>query len=171
VLSWKVSANANFTRDFWGKDDLIKNPTVTYLTGPESSNIFWKIYMGLYVGQQWVLNYTKPSNDSDPMELVMRLNSFKIPNSKMLKGYGQSYPYRWMISGNLQRSFTESDALEVQVRFALYADPQVKKVDYVIYPYLMYKFTNGVSTCVGFVFAKRQGDERNMIVSETRYSF
>jgi len=57
------------------------------------------------------------------------------------------------------------------VRFALYADPQVKKVDYVIYPYLMYKFTNGVSTCVGFVFAKRQGDERNMIVSETRYSF
>ena len=25
VLSWKVSANANFTRDFWGKDDLIKN--------------------------------------------------------------------------------------------------------------------------------------------------
>ncbi len=171
VLSWKVSANANFTRDFWGKDDLIKNPTVTYLTGPESSNIFLKIYMGLYLGQQWVLNYTKPADDYNPIQLVTRLNAFKIPNSKMLKGYGQSYPYRWMLSGNLQRSFLESDALEVQVRFALYADPKLRKWDYVIYPYLMYKFTNGVSTCVGFVFAKRQGDERNMIVSETRYSF
>jgi hypothetical protein len=171
VLSWKVSANGNFTKDFWGTNDLIKNPTVTYLTGPESSNIFWKIYMGLYLGQQWVLNWTKPADDSNPVELLRRINSFKIPNSKMLKGYGQSYPYRWMLSGNLQRSFLESDALEIQVRFALYAPPDFKKWDFVIYPYFMYKFTNGVSTCIGFVFARRQGDERNMIVSETRYSF
>jgi hypothetical protein len=171
VLSWKVSANANLTKDFWGKDDMVKNSTVTYLTGPESSNMFWKIYMGLYLGQQWVLNYTKPSQDTNPIDLLTRIDQFKIPDSKMLKGYGQLYQYRWMLSGNLQRSFLESDALEVQVRFALYADPKLRKWDYVIYPYLMYKFTNGVSTCVGFVFAKRQGDERNMIISETRYSF
>lgn len=171
VLSWKVSSNANFTRDFWGKNDLIKNPTVTYLTGPESSNIFWKIYMGLYIGQQWVINYTKPADNGNLVQLAMRINEFKVPNETMLDGYGQLYPYRWMLSGNLQRSFTESDALDVQVRFALYASPNLSKWEYVVYPYLMYKFTNGVSTSLGFVFADRQGEARNMIISETRYSF
>ena len=33
------------------------------------------------------------------------------------------------------------------MRLALYADPKLKNWDYVIYPYFMYKFTNGVSTC------------------------
>ncbi|OHD62729.1 MAG: hypothetical protein A2176_12920 [Spirochaetes bacterium RBG_13_51_14] len=171
VLSWKVSGNANITKDFRGKSDLMKNSTVTYLTGPESSNIFAKIYLGLYVGQQWVINYTKPSNDTNPIELLTRIDQFKLPNSKMFKGYGQLYPYRWMLSGNIQRTFLEGDTLEFQARVALYADPKFKKVDYVIYPYFMFKFTNGVSTAVGFVFAKRQGDDRNMIISETRYSF
>lgn len=171
VLSWKVSANANITKDFYGRKDLIKNSSVTYLTGPESTNLFAKIYVGLYLGQQWIINYTKPTNDYDMMELFMRLDTGKLPNSQMLKGYGQSYPYRWILSSNLQRSFLEGDALDVQVRFALYTDPKLKKWDYVIYPYFMYKFTNGVSTALGFVIAKRLGDSRNMIISETRYSF
>lgn len=171
VLSWKVSANANFTKDFYGKHDLIKNSTVTYLTGPESSNLFWKIYVGLYLGQQWIINYTKPGSMLDTMELVILPQSNKLPNEQIIEGYGQQYPYKWMLSGNLQRSFLESDALDLQVRFALYADPKLKKWDYVIYPYMMYKFTNGVSTCLGFVFAKRQGSTQNMIISETRYSF
>ncbi len=171
VFSWKVSGNAQITSDFWGKKDLVKNSTVTYLTGPESSNIFAKIYLGFYVGQQWVLNYTKPSNDSNPIELIMKLNTGKLPNTKILDGYGQLHPYKWMLSSNIQRSFLANDTLDFQVRFALYTDPNLKKWDYVIYPYFLYKFTNGVSTSLGFVFANRQGDARNMIVSETRYSF
>jgi hypothetical protein len=171
VLSWKVSANANFTKDLWGKNDLKKNSTVTYLTGPESPNIFAKIYLGLYLGQQWVINYTAPANDSNPIELVSRLDKFKMPNKQTFKGYGQLYPYNWILSGNIQRSFLMGDALDFQVRFALYTDPMLKKWDYVIYPYLMYKFTNGVSTSLGLVLAKRRGDDRHMIISETRYSF
>jgi hypothetical protein len=171
VMSWKVSANANFTQDFYGKKDLIKNPTVTYLTGIESSNIFLKFYLGLYAGQQWVINYTKPANDFDPAQLLVRLDKMQLPNNSMIKGYGQQYPFKWMLTSNIQRNFLENDALEFQVRLALYADPKLVKWDYVIYPYFMYKFTNGVSTALGFVFAKRLGDNRNMIISETRYSF
>jgi len=171
VLSWKVSANANFTKDFYGKRDLIKNSTVTYLTGPESTNLFWKIYVGLYLGQQWVINYTKPGTMLDTLELVMLPQSNKLPNEQIIEGYGQQYPYKWMLSSNIQRSFGENDALDFQIRFALYTDPKLKKWDYVIYPYLMYKFTNGVSTSLGFVIANRLGDSRNMIISETRYSF
>ena len=171
VLSWKVSANANFTEDFWGKRDLIKNPTVTYLTGPESTNMFAKIYLGLYVGQQWVINYTPPTNDSNPIELVSRLDRFKLPNKQTLKGYGQLNPYTWMLSGNMQRSFLQGDALDFQVRFALYTDPKLWRWDYVVYPYFLYKFTNGVSSALGVVIANRRGDDRYMIISETRYSF
>lgn len=168
ILSWKVSGNAQITKDFWGKSDLVKNSTVTYLTGPETSNIFWKIYLGFYVGQQWVLNYTAPAAPADTLFLI---NSGKLPNEKILEGYGQSHPYRWMVSSNIQRSFLANDTLDFQVRFALYTDPKLQEWNYVVYPYFMYKFTNGVSTSLGFVFANRQGDSRNMIVSETRYSF
>jgi hypothetical protein len=171
VMSWKVSANANFTKDFYGRKDLIKNPSVTYLTGFESSNLFLKFYVGLYAGQLWIINYTKPANDYDPAQLLVRIDKMQLPNKSMIKGYGQLYPYKWMISSNIQRYFLESDALEFQVRFAFYADPKLLKWDYVIYPYFSYKFTNGVSTSLGFVFAKRLGDNRNMIISETRYSF
>jgi hypothetical protein len=171
VLSWKVSSNANFTRDFWGKFDLKKNSTVTYLTGPESTNIFAKIYLGLYLGQQWVINYTKPANDSNPIELVTRLDALHLPDKQTFKGYGQLYPYNWMVSSNIQRSFLAGDALDFQVRFALYTDPKLHKWDYVIYPYFLYKFTNGVSTSMGLILAKRRGDDRYMIISETRYSF
>ncbi len=171
VLSWKVSANANFTKDFYGKMDLVKNSTVTYLTGPESSNLFWKIYVGLYLGQQWTINYTKPAPDSDVINMVSKMQMGEMPNGQIIEGYGQQYPYKWMLTANLQRNFLESDALELQVRLALYADPKLRKWDYVVYPYMMYKFTNGVSTALGFVFAKRMGESRNMIISETRYSF
>ena len=92
-------------------------------------------------------------------------------NGQIIEGYGQQYPYKWMLTANLQRNFLESYALEIQARIALYADPKLRKWDYVIYPYMMYKFTNGVSTALGFVFAKRMGENRNMIISETRYSF
>ena len=168
VLSWKVSGNAQITSDFWGKRDLVKNSTVTYLTGPESSNIFAKIYLGFYLGQQWVLNHTAAA---PPMTTLFRLNSGKLPNEQILEGYGQLHPYRWILSSNIQRSFLANDTLDLQVRFALYTDPKLQKWNYVVYPYLMYKFTNGVSTSLGFVFANRQGDSRNMIISETRYSF
>jgi hypothetical protein len=171
VFAWKVSANATFTEDFWGKRDLIKNPTVTYLTGPESTNMFAKFYVGIYIGQQWVINYTKPANNQDPIQLVSRLDTFKLPNKDILKGYGQLYPYTWMLSSNIQRSFLPGDALDFQVRFALYTDPKLKKWDYVVYPYLMYKFTGGVSSALGLIIAKRRGDDRWMIISETRYSF
>ena len=127
--------------------------------------------MGLYVGQQWIINYTKPANDYDPMQLIVRLDKMQLPNKSMIKGYGQLFPYKWMLTSNIQRTFLESDALEFQVRLAFYADPKLIKWDFVVYPYFMYKFTNGVSTSLGFVFAKRLGDNRNMIVSETRYSF
>jgi hypothetical protein len=105
----------------------------------------------------WVLNYTKPNT----MSLSKQAN----------EGNGHQFPYKWMLVANIQRNFLESDALEFQMRLALYTDPKLKKWDYVIYPYFMYKFTNGVSTSLGFVFAKRLGDNRNMIISETRYSF
>ncbi|MBN2159126.1 MAG: hypothetical protein JW807_07005 [Spirochaetes bacterium] len=171
VLSWKVSANANITEDHWGKKDLVKNSTVTYLTGFESSNLFAKIYVGFYLGQQWVLNYTQPADDYNPVQLMVRIDTFRLPNKQIISGYGQQYPYKYMLTSNIQRNFLEGDTLEFQVRLALYADPKLIKWDYVIYPYFNYKFTNGVSTSLGFVFAKRQGDNRNMIVSETRYSF
>ncbi len=171
VLSWKVSSNANFTRDLWGKFDLKKNSTVTYLTGPETTNIFAKIYLGLYIGQQWVLNYTKPADDTNPMQLITRLNQLHLPNKATFKGYGQLHPYTWMLSSNIQRSFLVGDALDFQVRFALYTDPKLKKWDYVVYPYFLYKFTNGVSSALGLVVAKRRGDDRFMLISETRYSF
>jgi hypothetical protein len=177
VLSWKLSGSANLTKDVWAKKNpfkviplsyngstmvdaegnMVKKSTITYLTGPESSNLFAKIYAGIYLGQMWVLNYTKPNT----MSLSKQAN----------EGNGHQYPYKWMLTANIQRSFLESDALEFQMRLALYSDPKLKKWDYVIYPYFMYKFTNGVSTSLGFVFAKRLGDNRNMIISETRYSF
>lgn len=175
VLTWKVSANASLTRNFWNKKnttkifampgstlieydaETIKKSTVTFLTGPESTNLFAKIYVGFYLGQQWVLKYSKPSSLSLSKQIV--------------EGYGQQNQYKWMLSSNIQRSFLAGDVLDVQIRFALYTDPKLKKWDYVVYPYLMYKFTNGVSTALGFVFAHRLGDVRNMVISETRYSF
>jgi hypothetical protein len=177
VLSWKLSANTTLTRDLISTKkstkisalsdgtntlldvemDVVKKSTVTYLTGPESSNMFGKFYVGLYLGQQWTLKYTKP----DSLSLT----------KEAYKGYGQQYPYKWILTSNIQRNFLESDALEVQIRLALYTDPKLKKWDYVIYPYFMYKFTNGVSTALGFVFANRLGDSRTMVISETRYSF
>jgi hypothetical protein len=171
VLAWKVSANASFTQDFWGRRDLIKNPTVTYLTGPESTNMFAKFYVGIYIGQQWVINYTKPADEGNPIQLFTRIDAMKLPNKEIFKGYGQLYPYTWMLSSNIQRSFLPGDALDFQVRFALYTDPKLKKWDYVVYPYLMYKFTGGVSSALGLIIANRRGDDRWMIISETRYSF
>ncbi len=178
VMSWKLSASANLTKDLLDKKNamkiipitdgvntvmdvemnMIKKSTVTYLTGPESPNLFAKIYVGLYLGQMWVLKYRKQS-------------SLSFISNQVDEGNGHQYPYKWMLVSNISRSFLESDALDFQVRLALYADPKLKNWDYVVYPYFMYKFTNGVSTSLGFVFAKRLGDERNMIISETRYSF
>ncbi len=172
VMSWKISASANFTKDFYGKSDGIKNSSVYYLTGPESTNIFAKIYLGLYLGQQWIINYTKPTEDGNMLQTIGRLNAQMIPTTTdLFEGYGQLYPYRWILSSNIQRSFLEGDALDVQVRFAVYIDPKFKYVDYIVYPYLMYKFTNGVSTAIGFIIADRMGEGRHMIISETRYSF
>jgi len=178
VLSWKLSGSANLTKDLLAPRDymsvmlltdgvstvydvemnMIKKSTVTYLTGPESSNMFAKFYVGLYLGQMWVLKYRKQS-------------SLSFMTNQVDEGNGQQYPYKWMLVSNISRNFLESDALEFQMRLALYSDPKLKTWEYVIYPYFMYKFTSGVSTSLGFVFAKRQGDNRNMIISETRYSF
>ncbi len=171
VLTWKISANAMIRSDHKGHDDTKKNSSVTYLTGPESTNIFGKIYLSLYVGQVWTINYTKPVEYSNLIGTMMKMNAWKTPSKDIIEGYDQQYPYKYIISSVIQRSFLTGSALDVQIRWWLCTDPKFYKWDYVVNPNIMYKFTNGVSATLGIQWAHRMGVDRHLGTLEVRYTF
>ncbi len=160
-LEWKVSGAFFIREDFHGRNDGKKNPSVEYLTGPETTNVFWDIYMSLYIGQQWIINYTEPQ----------AFNKFFIPTEPILRGLNQHHPYQWMVSGVLSRTFFRGNVFEPSLRFGLYADPTFTDWQYVIQPNFTFKITDGVRTVLGFILANRQGQEIHMGILEFRYSF
>ncbi|MFC1670183.1 hypothetical protein ACFL20_07290 [Spirochaetota bacterium] len=168
LFSLKASGAFYITEDFNGKKDELKNPTIQYLFGAESTNIGFDIYFSLYVGQMWVLNYTEKHDDNFP-DNVHRPNQLR--NGEMLLGYDQLYRYKWLISNVIQKNFLESDVLEVSLRYGLSIDPEFKDIDYTINFNVMYKFTNGVSTTLGFIFADKMGVIQNIGLIEIKYNF
>ncbi len=160
-LEWKVSGAFFMREDFYGKNDGKKNPTVEYLTGPETTNVFWDIYMSMYLGQIWVINYTEPQ----------AFNKFFIPTEPILKGFNQHHPYQWIVSAVLQRSFFRGNIFEASLRFSVNADPSFTDYQYVLQPNFTLKITDGVRTVLGFIIANRQGEEIHMGILEFRYTF
>ena len=166
LFSLKASTAFYKTKDFAGKRDELKNSTVKYLFGAESTNIGFDIYFALYVGQMWVINYT-PVHTGGWYETTYNI----VSNRPMLDGFDQEYKYKWLLSNILQRNFLANSALEVSLRYALSIDPKFKNVDYTINCNIMYKFTNGVSTTIGFIFADKIGVIQNIGILEIKYSF
>ena len=168
-VTLKSSTALFMTDDFKGVRDDHRNSYVKYLVGVESTNIGADIYLGLYVGQHWVINYTEEHgmrSTTDPMD-----NNNLMPNNYMMDGFDERYEYKWLISGLIQRSFLQQKNFDIGVRWALSASPEWNAVDYIVNVNFDWRITDGVRTTVGFVFADKIGVIKNLGIIEFQYSF
>jgi len=155
VFALKASAAFKITDDFDGNEYMKRNPSIEYLGGFESTNIGLGIYFAFYTGQMVVLNYEEPLGIAKPF----------------IEGFDQDYRYKWLVSSILQRNFLANDVLELSLRWALSSNPGFSEIDYTINFNTTYKWANGVSTTLGFVFADKIDVIQNTILLEVKYQF
>jgi hypothetical protein len=170
LFSWKFSGAYTHRKDYEGKIDEFKNSSAKYLTGIETPDFIVKTYLAFYVGQDWIMNYT-PVSDYDTLDGIFKLMNLKRPNKDALWGFDQLYPYKWLVSCNIQRSFFQNSDLDIGIRFALSANPKWSKVDYVVNTNIAYKITNGVTATLGMAMAQKMNEDKNMAMLELRYAF
>ena len=167
--SIKVSSALHITRDWEGKRDDQRNSDFMYLVGVESTNIGADIYFALYAGQTWIVNYTSEHGVVSTLDPNQKYNL--ISNEMMLKGFDQYYPYKWIISGIIQKSFLERNNFEVSLRYAISASPEFDAVDYVVNLNFCYEIIDNLSATLGLIAANKIDVIKNMAILEVQYSF
>ncbi len=155
-FSVKASGILKVTSDHGGENIYKRNSSMQYLAGIESVNIGFDTYFALYAGQMRVINYSRPEG---------------MYEEAIAEGFDQSFEYRWLLSGVIQRSFLSGDLLEASLRYFLSSSPEADEIDYTVNMNLGYKFTDEVSSTLGFVIADRIGVIRNMVILEMKYAF
>jgi hypothetical protein len=142
----KGSVALFITEDWDCKEDTVKNPYVKYLVGLDYSIL--GVVSTLQIGQDIVLNYTKPT----PTDLLAGV----IDNDIFIYGINQLDEIRYLAFLSFQKSFLTGDALTISTIIQMSANEIWDNWEIIINTGISYEPVDSVSLSLDFIYLSRK---------------